>query len=126
MWRWLILTVFIFLVVAAMTGGWLWQDMNRQLHSPLQLDTTSTLTVRPGTNLHALAQELVSRGWLEHPYYLRLYARRTGKGGRIQAGEYAIEPGTTPVQLLDQLIAGRVSEAESFSVGRNKLRAVPA
>lgn len=108
MWRWLILTVFILLVVVAMTGGWLWQDMNRQLHSPLQLDTTTTLTVRSGTNLHALAQELVSRGWLEHPYYLRLYARRTGKGGRIQAGEYAIEPGTTPVQLLDQLTTGRV------------------
>ena len=108
MWRWLMLTGFMLLLVLAIGAGWLWQDMNRQLHAPLNIDTTQKLVLEPGTSLRALAQQLVSRGWLDHPYYLRFHARRTGHGNRLQAGEYSVEPGITPMQLLDKLIAGRV------------------
>lgn len=108
MWRWLLMSVFAVLLVLAIGAGWLWQDMNRQLHAPLKIDTTETLVIEAGTSLRALARQLVERGWLEHPYYLRFHARRGGNGGRIQSGEYAVEPGTTPVQLLDKLVAGRV------------------
>jgi len=108
MWRWLIAAVLMFLVALTAVAGWLWQDMQRQLHNPMPLVSTQTLIVEPGTSLAALAGELVDRGWLDHPYYLRLHARQTGQGSRIQAGEYAIQPGTSPVQLLEQLVAGRV------------------
>lgn len=108
MWRWLLLILSVLLLVLAAGAGWLWQDMNRQLHAPLNIDNAETLVVESGTSLRALAKQLVDRGWLEHPYYLRIHARRAGNGNRIQAGEYAVEPGITPVQLLDKLIAGRV------------------
>lgn len=108
MWRWLIVAVLTIVVAVLAAAGWVWQDMQRELHQPMPIETTETLVVESGTSLRALATKLVARGWLEHPYYLRFHARRTGQGNQIQAGEYAVTPDTTPVQLLEQLIAGRV------------------
>ncbi|MDN5848698.1 MAG: endolytic transglycosylase MltG [Nitrococcus sp.] len=61
-----------------------------------------------GTSLTALAGELVQRGWLEHPRVLRLYGRISGKAAAIKAGEYAVEPGMTTLELLDRMVAGAV------------------
>lgn len=108
MWRWLLRIFILLLIITVGTGFWLWQDMREQLHSPMLLEEKAKLEVRPGTSLRALAQELVARGWIGHPYYLQFHARRSGDGNRIKAGEYAIKPGTTPLELLDQLIAGDV------------------
>lgn len=108
MWRRLMFAFIAVVAVLAMAAAWLWQDMQRQLHSPMQLDSAVVLEVESDTNLRNLADTLVQRGWLEHPYYLRFHARRTGSGSRIQAGEYALEPGITPLQLLGKLVAGQV------------------
>jgi len=43
-------------------------------------------------------------------YYLLLEARRQNKQGRLKAGEYLIQRGTTPLQLLDQFVAGKVKQ----------------
>ena len=45
---------------------------------------------------------------LTHPRWLQAYARATGADARIKAGEYAIEPGTTPRTLLVLLESGKV------------------
>ena len=108
MWRWLIVAVLTIVIAVLVAAGWVWQDMQRELHQPMQLEATETLVVEPGTSLRGLAAKLVERGWLEHPYYLRFHARRNGRGNQIQAGEYAVTPDTTPVQLLEQLVAGKV------------------
>jgi UPF0755 protein len=61
-----------------------------------------------GQPLAATARELAARGWLEHPRLLTIYARLTGADARVRAGEYRIEPGTTPGELLHQFAAGAV------------------
>jgi len=108
MWRWLIVAVLTIAIAVLVAAGWVWQDMQRELHQPMRIEATETLVVERGTSLRELAAKLVERGWLEHPYYLRFHARRSGEGNQIQAGEYAVTPDTTPVQLLEQLIAGKV------------------
>lgn len=108
MWRWLLRIFILLLIIAVGTGFWLWQDMREQLHSPMLLEDREKLEVSPGTSLRALSRELVARGWIAHPYYLQFHARRSGDGNRIKAGEYAIEPGTSPLELLEQIIAGDV------------------
>lgn len=96
------------LLLALLAAGWLWQDMQQQLHAPMPIAKSTTLEINSGTSLRGLSRELVDRGWLAHPYYLLLHARYTGDGARIKAGEYAVTPGTTPLALLDQIVAGRV------------------
>ena len=89
---------------------WLWHDMQNQLNSPLNLDTQTDFIIKPGTGLKTIANDLKTMGLMNQPYYLLFEARRQGKEGRIKAGEYEIIPGTTPLQLLDQFVAGKVKQ----------------
>ncbi|MGB5133033.1 MAG: endolytic transglycosylase MltG [Steroidobacteraceae bacterium] len=61
-----------------------------------------------GASLAAVAGSLQKAGWLDRPWLWIRHAKRTGKATRIKAGEYALQPGTTPVGLLDQFVAGSV------------------
>ena len=66
------------------------------------------LEVKPGTSFGAVSQELHESGVLAHPKWFRWYGRLTGKASRIHAGEYRILAGTSPRQLLEELIRGQV------------------
>jgi UPF0755 protein len=101
-------SVLLLLVMAAAAGWWLYRDLEQRLWQPLELATPQRLVITPGMSARAVSEKLVRRGLIEHPYYLIYAARREGVGGRIQAGEYEIKPGMTPLDLLDMLVRGRV------------------
>lgn len=108
MWNAIKIGIVILLLAAVGAAVWLWRDMQTQLHTPLPLQQTERLTISSGMSLRAIAGEMMTRGWIEHPYYLLLYVRLQGSGSKLQAGEYEVQPGTTPVHLLEQIISGRV------------------
>ena len=97
----------LLLAVAAALTAW---DARRQLAAPLQLDSEQTLSVARGTAWSRLVVDLQARGWLEPraALYLKAFGRLSGDASRIQAGEYAVQPGTTPVELLALLKSGDV------------------
>lgn len=64
--------------------------------------------VAPGTSFAAITNALNSRGLIESPWLFTLYARFNGLAPRLQAGEYAIEPGLAPSELLSRMAAGEV------------------
>ena len=78
------------------------------LHEPLLLEDERFYLVRPGQSLSRVVGELAEQGVLERPFDLRVYARLSGGADRIQAGEYRLSPGLTPLQLLDKLGRGEV------------------
>jgi UPF0755 protein len=81
----------------------------RWLDRPLAVGATPlALEIPRGQPLAVTARELASRGVLEHPRWLQLYARATGADARIKAGEYAIAPGATPRSLLALFQSGAV------------------
>ena len=71
-------------------------------------DAPVEIEIPRGQPLRATARELTKRGWLDHPRLLVAYARLTGADGRVRAGEYRIQPGTTPAALLRQFASGAV------------------
>jgi len=64
--------------------------------------------IAAGTSLSSLSHDLQRRGIIEHPRYLMLLGRELGVAHRLQAGEYEIIPGMTPVSLLRKLAGGEV------------------
>lgn len=107
--RALLLILTLVSVVAVLAAGWLWQDYQRYLATPLSVgDTPLSFTVEPGANLRAVADDLAAAGILDKPLYLVLEARRQGLAARIQAGEYRLTAAMTPLELLEMLVAGRV------------------
>jgi len=72
------------------------------------LEGSRIVTVEPGSSLRAVATRFADQGLLEHPdSWIRL-ARREDLAGRLRAGEFEVLPGTTPRQLLEQIVSGRV------------------
>ncbi len=103
--------VLIAAILAASIAGWLWYDMQTSLQQALNITPqTARLEVRQGSSLREVAKDLHERGVLRFPRYLLWAARQQGRASQIKAGEYEIKPGTTPLALLDMLVAGKVTE----------------
>ena len=103
------------MVIAAICGGIAitvcavvalsWQALG----APMALASSGDrLDVAPGTSLTSIGNELSRRGILHSSLVFNAYARVSGDATRIQAGEYLISQGTSPRELLDQLVSGRV------------------
>jgi UPF0755 protein len=77
------------------------------------------LDVPPGATADGVARELWAMGHLRHPLVFRLLVRLRGADGRLRAGRYAIQPGTSLEQLLERLERG-VAERHDVTIPEGK------
>ncbi|RMF99262.1 MAG: endolytic transglycosylase MltG [Gammaproteobacteria bacterium] len=97
------------LVVFAIAAGAAWLAWQRWLDAPLQVPADGyLLELPPGTTVTGLTRRLEADRVLGQGWLLAWQARLSGQSRQLQAGEYLVEPGTTPRGLLAQLVAGRV------------------
>ena len=93
-------------VLAALLGGatlwWLNHDLQP---SPQALE----LAVDPGTTPRGVAQAVQDAGARVNPLLLYGWFRLSGQSRQIRAGNYEIEPGSTPRSLLRKLVRGEES-----------------
>ena len=109
-----------FVVSAAGFMWWLYTDMQRDLNAPMNLEASAVLDVSHGTGISGISRRLAREGWIEHPYYLILAARWRDQARLIKAGEYAVEPGLSQLELLRKMVEGRVIQyALTIPEGRN-------
>ena len=107
----LVITLLLFTVICA-SAWWFWKDMQTVLDSPLPANSARDFTIKPGMSLQSISYQLKETGLIKQPYYLVIEARRTRQEGKLKAGEYVINPGITPRQLLDQFVIGKVKQYE--------------
>lgn len=112
------------LIVAGALLYWSW-------HRPLNF-SDETYVVKSGTTLWGFAQMLRNRGVIVEPYSLVWLGYLTGHTRHLKAGEYRFSAGTNEVELLDQVVAGRVItyqlvlvEGWTFRQMMNALQAAP-
>ena len=104
----------VILVAGAAAGLALY--MQSFLGSPLAVpDEGMTYEIAPGTAFATVSRDLEARGVLSDARKFRWYASWTDKAGAVQAGEYRIESGTTPMELLEQFTSGDV-QLYSFTI----------
>ena len=105
-------TIKIFLIVvlgAALTTGGAWYWLQSYLATPMAVSPDGyTLVIERGNSLRGVAEHLAREDILRIPDAFVGYGRITGLAGRIQAGEYMLQPDDTPGTMLDMLVAGRV------------------
>ena len=88
-------------------GIWLLVDINNFRQSPLNIAEQGVrYEIKSGDTLTALARNLHQQNVLEKPRYLKLLAKVRGTANKIKIGEYLFEQGTTPEQLLKQIVKG--------------------
>ena len=96
------------LAVALAAAGFLVLGALRSLDEPARLEAPLRFTVPVGARFSRVAAELAARGVVAQPRTWVLYARWKGLASSIKAGEYEIEPGTTPRLLLEKMVSGQV------------------
>lgn len=99
------LTGIIVLVVALGAGFYYWSQQ-----PIVKAGDTIPFTVSAGSGVRGAAQELARSGVPVQPVLLEALARLTGKGGRIKAGSYELEAGTSPQRLIEQLVRGEFAQ----------------
>ena len=107
--KWLLVPLAVLIVLGAAMAYALWQSYTA-FKSQVLVSRPQGMTylLRPGTSVSALASDWVSRGWIEHPEYLKLLARESGLASRLKAGEYHLPAGVNALQVLEIFASGNV------------------
>ncbi|MEX1197188.1 MAG: endolytic transglycosylase MltG [Pseudohongiellaceae bacterium] len=90
-------------VIAILVAGRVVHD----LRQPLELDEPVIIEVTPGMSLRQLGNRMADRDLLASAWLLTLPGRWNGSSRAIQAGEYRLQPGMRPADVLELLIRGR-------------------
>ncbi len=92
-------------LAALLAWSMLWNYMQTQITG---LADGFEFEVVQGASLTAVAENLADEQVLEWPQLFTLWARLTGSAGRIRAGVYSLESGTTLAGVLDSMEQGKV------------------
>ena len=99
-----VLVVLALLAAAAVLG----LNSARSLDAPLHLSAPLRFKVPAGASFGHVAAELGAQGVVAQPKIWVLYARWKGLAPAVKAGEYEIQPGSTPRELLRKMVNGQV------------------
>jgi UPF0755 protein len=103
-----LLLIVLLVLAGAMVYGW--HDFSRFSNAPLNVTAPGvSIDVGRGSSFRNIVGELRQRGLSQtNPLYWRLLAEQMRVAGRLHAGEYALNVGITPRQLLANMAAGKV------------------
>ncbi len=108
----IILGFFIFIVAASVLA---YQLVRFQLE-PIRLSSEQqTFTIKSGSNIKAIAQQLSLEKVIDDPWLFILMAKIKGVETKVRAGEYRLQPGQTSAELLGSFVTG-LSIQYSFTI----------
>jgi UPF0755 protein len=100
-------SLLVLLILCALIAADFWQ----QLHAPMAIATPTTAELNSGERFDRWLDGLTARGLFANPrqrWYLSIYARFSRATALIRAGEYPLEVGATPLEILSLLKSGKV------------------
>ncbi len=71
--------------------------------------------IKPGSGVRASGQQIADAGVPMQPLAFEVLARVSGNSTQLKAGSYALEAGTTPLGLVQQIVKGRFAH-ESLAI----------
>ena len=97
---------FFLLFLMIIASAFFYIDYKKFLETPLNIKTSLTFTIIPGSTFKDLTKKLKSYHILKNNYYFEFYSRYTGYAKQIKSGEYRLKPGLTPVEIINIFISG--------------------
>ncbi|WP_076591122.1 endolytic transglycosylase MltG [Herminiimonas arsenitoxidans] len=100
---------------------------------PAEQTASMEFTIAPGSSLRSSMQQIDNAGVPVNSWLMTLLAQMTGNSTKLKAGTYELKPGTTPNQLVKQLVRGEfaqealtIIEGWSFKQMRQAIDSNPA
>ncbi|HAE46464.1 MAG: aminodeoxychorismate lyase [Tistrella sp.] len=94
-------------LVVAGAGALLWWG-SVWLETPGPLTEARTVLLPRGTGVAGITRELADAGAIDQPAVFRAAVVLLDVQTRLKAGEYRVEPGQSPSDIIDMLVEGRV------------------
>ncbi len=124
----------LLIIAASLFVGFLWKDYEVfTLRHLVVSEQNKVFVVKPGSSVQRIANELFEQGIIIRPRYLSWTARWQSKAHRIQSGEYLLSDKMTALDLIDDMVEGKVMqhaltivEGWSFAQLRQALAQHPA
>jgi UPF0755 protein len=105
-WLWVLLAIGALAAAAAWFG---YRHYVRFADAPIAgVEAGASVTIARGDSLPAVVRKLRAQGAGGSDLEWRALARELGAAGKLQVGEYALEPGITPRTLLQRMRDGKV------------------
>jgi UPF0755 protein len=109
----LLTALLVLLLGGASAAGWLWHSVQQAALQTGNADTLQIFEVAPGSSLRTVLHKLQAQQLIPNArrleWYLRCCQRGTSiTGAGIKTGRYRIVPGQPPLEILRQLVEGRV------------------
>ena len=103
--------LFLLLMMAAGASAfWVWQRYSGFADAPLAgIEAGESVVIEPGDSLPVVLRKLRDAGISDGEVLeWRVLARQLGADGKLQVGEYALQPGMSPRELLKAMRDGKV------------------
>jgi len=100
----------LFIVLAGLlVAGWLLVSYKNFQDAPVTLTSdTQLIEVPAGSSLQQLAKRLHAQGIISQPRFFTMLGRELDAARRLHAGEYTLQSGMTPRDLLTLMTEGKV------------------
>ena len=97
------------LITSVITVGFLlWYQYDVFLKTPAPItESNAIIEVKPGSNIRQVADQLQKNGVIEHSLLFFAHARISGLADKLKAGEYKLEAGMLPDDILKRLVSGQ-------------------
>lgn len=79
----------------------------KTLFRPVHLSEPQTVIIGRSASLGYVANRLEQRGLIPSALAFKIYARLTNRANKLKVGEYEIDDGYTPIDILNLLVSGR-------------------
>jgi UPF0755 protein len=99
------LSILTFIVLIFISAGWFAYEFR---HSSPQEEESILFTVEKGANVRTVARSLVGKGMMEKTWPFLLGYKFFHASDTLKAGEYRLDLGLSPKEILDKLLEGRV------------------
>lgn len=103
------LVLFLLLLTAAAAGAWFWQRYQGFADQPLaQVQAQQSVEIASGDSFASVLRKLRAQGITRgSDVEWQVLARQLDAAGKLKVGEYALQPGTTPRDLLTRMRDGK-------------------
>lgn len=99
----------LFVTAVVTVGFLLWYQYDSFLSTPITVTEENTrFEIQPGSSIRKVANQLETRGIIPHGLLFFAHARLTDTAHKLKAGEYKLEPGMKPDDLLKKFVSGQV------------------
>jgi UPF0755 protein len=102
-----LITLGIFLLLAVTTVGSVVTISQMKVQQPLTIKQAEFITIKPGTSFNAFSKQLISKGWLEDRFWLRIYAKINPEQSKIKSGTYQVLANMSVIDLLHLVVSGK-------------------